>query len=306
MGPAQFEIGINTRRPAFLADRMVHGRVELGGTAFVESALAVAGELWGVSEGIEVTDLVVDEPVVVGRRADALRHGRRATRPFVGGRDRAGRRHGRTGLGPRRDRDGVARGPRRHRRARRHPCSPADRRGGESPAAELFETWRDNGLVLGPRAQVHRRDVVGPGLGRRCDWRCRSAPIASALYPPLLEVCALALVGGKEPRACAPSSAYGSCRTSSRCGACTTSPIRTTTRCGSSTPIASWLPRPAGSSFRDLALDTLPPRAEWVYDLDLARRSVTIRSRPACGRRSRRARGCSPARPAASTRWPAT
>ena len=199
MGPAQFEIGINTRRPAFLADRMVHGRVELGGTAFVESALAVAGELWGVSEGIEVTDLVVDEPVVVADApmryvTVAERRGRSSAAVTVRVADMGGRGWdlAATATVSRVGHDDIA--------GLVPPVfrPPTDAEG-ESPA-ELFETWRDNGLVLGPRA--------------RCIDAMWSDPASSTLrlampfgadrfrlYPPLLEVCALALVGGKEPRA---------------------------------------------------------------------------------------------------------
>jgi acyl transferase domain-containing protein len=265
VGPMQFEVGINNHRPAFLGDRLVHGRVELGAATFVESALAAAGELWGTTEALEVAHLVVDEPIVID--GSAVRYGtavelqsRTVASVAVRVADIAGHSWNlaatatvtRVALG-----DIVAMVPPVFR-------PPAD--DGAASAHELFETWRENGLALGPRAQCIDAMWSTPSSAT-----LRLAlPFGGdrySLYPPLLEVCALALVGGEAPRALRSIERVRlvSNEQPAWCVRDLSAPSDDTLWFfdgdGQVVAVAG------GFTFRNLALDTAPPRADWVYDL---------------------------------------
>jgi myxalamid-type polyketide synthase MxaB len=197
MGPSQFEVGITPQRPAFIGDRAVHGRVELGGATFVESAFAAARELWDGADALEVRDLVVDEPITVG---SALRYSttvepqsRTVASVSVRVADFSGHSWdlAATATVARVELEDLAR-----------LVPPVFRPPHDETAiaaSELYETWRDNGLTLGPRAQC----IEAMWSSASTETLRLTMPFGAdrfTLYPPLLEVCALALVGGEAPR----------------------------------------------------------------------------------------------------------
>ena len=264
VGPTQFEVGVAARRPAYIGDRLVHGRVELGAATFVESALAAARELWGDTDALEVTHLVVDEPIVVD--SSALRYAtavemKRRTRAAVAVRvaDIGGHSWklattatvARVGLD-----DSAWLVP---------PVFRPPVGEGEA-ASELFETWRESGLALGPRAACIDAVWSSPATAT-----LRVAlPFGAdrfSLYPPLLEVCALALVGGKAPRAL-----RGIERVRLVAHEQPAWCVRDLSAPGDDTlwffdDEGQVVAVAGGFTFRDLALEAAPPRAGWVYDL---------------------------------------
>ncbi|MEO8695420.1 MAG: SDR family NAD(P)-dependent oxidoreductase [Acidimicrobiales bacterium] len=264
VGPMQFESGISAHRPSFLNDRLVHGRVEIGAATFVESAFAAARELWGATDALEVAHLVVDEPIVVD--SSALRYGtaveiqsRTVASVAVRVADVGGHSWNlaATATVARVALDDIARlvPP-----AFRPPVGE-----GAAAASELFETWRESGLVLGPRAQC-----IDAMWSSASTATVRIAlPFGAdrfSLYPPLLEACALALLAGN-PRGLRGIERVRlvSDEPPAWCVRDLSAPDDDTLwffdADGQVVAVAD------GFTFRELNLETAPPRADWVYDL---------------------------------------
>ena len=67
----QFEQQLAAQSPAFLADHVVHGRVVVPATAFVEMLLAAADALW-TPGAHQLGDLVITEPLLLDAVEPAL------------------------------------------------------------------------------------------------------------------------------------------------------------------------------------------------------------------------------------------
>ena len=67
----QFEQQLSATAPAFLADHVIHGRVIVPATAFVETCFAAARSLWGPGEH-RIGDLVITQPLVLDREEGTL------------------------------------------------------------------------------------------------------------------------------------------------------------------------------------------------------------------------------------------
>ena len=184
----QFEVDLAADGHGFIADHRVQGAPILPAAAFVELALAAAGEHLRPEEGgLGIEDLVIAEPLGFDGGA-AVRTVQTVVGPDAGirvlsqGEDEEGWRLHATGRLL-----AVA-----HPAKGEPPAAIRDRCTEEVPAEEHYARMRGHGLDFGPSlravAQIHRRD--GEALGKiRAPAEVEREAGAFRLHPALLDAC---------------------------------------------------------------------------------------------------------------------